>query len=359
MENFKKSAIIVSYKNKGYIEYNTRKLIEMGYEVVLAIDSPDEECLKLVERLSGEASVKKSISKDRRGKWKALNDAIKLCEGDVVLFLDSDTKIIDFEFEDLDYDLVEIRKEINSESVFHRIVNIDYFNMYVTSKIAEKFGYCLSINGSAFLIKKSAIEQLGGFRNRINEDTDLGCRAGIKGLRYAVRGKAVTEPPADIREWLMQRERWSIGGAQVLIENLRRILCKPKLWLPYTFTFYPALIGLILHFLIPNNLVLKLLYFILPFLLILPPKVLSLILLLLFEFQTVSNILSLLMPFVLWSVTMGVLSKISKFKIDLVLLPAYYFIYAPLWLMLGISALARLIHHRLTRRDIVLRDWKV
>ncbi|HID42968.1 MAG TPA: glycosyltransferase [Archaeoglobaceae archaeon] len=40
-------------------------------------------------------NLRATISEKRRGKWKALNDAISMANGDYILFLDSDTKIVD------------------------------------------------------------------------------------------------------------------------------------------------------------------------------------------------------------------------------------------------------------------------
>jgi len=219
----KKSAIIVSYRDSSYIEENVKKLISDGFEIIIAVDEPNEEILRIIK----EYNLKHTVSNKRRGKWRALNDAVALAEGYHILFIDSDTKILRLDC-NYDFDAVDIVKEIEGSSLLERLVNIEYFNMFLTAKIASRFGTCLSLNGAAFGIKKDVLLNLGGFRKRINEDTDLGVRLGLKGYRFGVRGKATTKAPTTFKSCFSQRERWSLGGAEVVIEHIGSILKKTK-----------------------------------------------------------------------------------------------------------------------------------
>ncbi len=147
--------------------------------------------------------LKASISDKRRGKWLALNDAAKLASGDVILFLDSDTRIVELSSAD-GCDVIELRKEVEGDKLIERLVNVDYLIMSVVAKIAAKLGRCPGVSGSAFIIK-DVFEAVGGFRR--SEDTDLGIRLGFAGYKYEIRGKAITRAPSSFSEWLVQRER--------------------------------------------------------------------------------------------------------------------------------------------------------
>ncbi len=349
-----RSAVIVAYKNGEFIEDNLRFLIKNGYEVVLAVDDPDDDLRTVIDKYG----VKATVSRVRRGKWRALNDALKLVSGETILFLDSDTKIIELA-ETNGKDAVEIRKEVMANSVLERLVGIDYFVMFLTSKLAEKFNSCLSLNGAALVIKRRVLEELGGFRRRINEDTDLGVRLGLKGFKVGVGGRAVTKAPSSFREWFSQRERWSLGGAEAIIENFFKIVKRPRLWIPYLFLFYPAFVGMLFEFLLPDDLVIKLLYLLIPLMVFLSPKLLSIAMLTIFEIHTLKNILAALVSFLIWFLTISVLSRILDYKIDIKLLPLYYFFYSPLWTMICIVAFFRVLISRITGRRISVRGWKV
>ncbi len=205
----KKSTVLIAYREPGFIEENVKKLMDRGFEIIIAADEPNDEILRIIR----EYGLKTTIS-DKRRKWRALNDAVAIAEGDYIIFVDSDTRIAELEgFEE--FDAVEIRKEINASSLIERLANIEYFNMFLTAKIASKLGSCLSLNGAAFGIKKDILLKLGGFRRCINEDTELGVRLGLNGYRVGVYGRAITKSPSSFKDWLVQRERWSLGGAEV------------------------------------------------------------------------------------------------------------------------------------------------
>ncbi|RLI74798.1 glycosyltransferase family 2 protein [Archaeoglobales archaeon] len=349
-----KSAVLITHRELGFIEENVKKLMKEGFEIIIAMDEPNDELLRIVRRYT----LKATISDKRRGKWKALNDAVALSSGDYILFLDSDTRIVELGNSE-EFDAVEIRKEVNASSLMEKLINIDYFNMFLTAKLTSKLNSCLSLNGAAFVIKKDVLLKLGGFRRRINEDTDLGVRVGLNGYKVGVCGRAITKAPSSFRDWFVQRERWSLGGAEVVVENFWSILKRPKLWVPYLFSFYPAIIGLILGLVLPDSVIFKALYFILPFMLFIPSKFVSLALLTVFEMHTLKNLFVIAISFIVWALAMFVPSKKNRYGIEFKLLPLYYFIYSPLWTMLCIVALAKVSVLRLMDKDLKVKGWVV
>ncbi|AGK62019.1 Glycosyltransferase, probably involved in cell wall biogenesis [Archaeoglobus sulfaticallidus PM70-1] len=348
------SVIITAYKNAGYIEENIKKL-NHNAEIIIAADEPDSEIKEIVDKYN----LKHTFSNKRRGKWRALNDALKLVEGDKILFLDSDTRIVDFDPEILDhYSVVEIRKEINSSTLMERLVNIDYFNMFLTAKLSSKLGTCLGLNGSAFLIRKDVIEKFR-FRRRIVEDADLGVRVGIAGESFFVDGRALTKAPNSLKKWLIQRERWALGGAEIVMEFLWDLIKKPVNILPVLFLFYPAIIGFLLDLILPDYLLLKAMYLILPPIHHLPVNIVSLTLLAIFSMLSFRNLVASLTSFAVWALAMILLSLTTNYRIEFRLLPIYYFFYSPLWAMICFVTLLRAISWKVLGWEIELRDWVV
>ncbi len=349
-----KSAIITAYREPGFVEENIKFFRNKGYEVIVAADEPNDELASIIDKYG----VKASVSEKRRGKWLALNDAAKLAEGEVLFFVDSDTKV--WELSGIDgCDVVELRKEVKGSSLLEKLVNIDYFMMYLVSKLAAKLKTCIGINGSAFLIKRSVFNAVGGFRRKINEDTDLGVRLGLAGFKYGLFGKAITKAPDNWKSWLSQRERWSAGGAEILMENFREIITKPKLWLPYVILFYPAIVGMILSMLLPDNIVIKFFYLLLPLLVFISPKLASIVIMAIYEINAVRNLLILLASFVAWAVVMIALSKKFDYEIEAKVLPIYYFFYSPLWTFVSIITFAKVLVYKRLGKEIKLDDWKV
>lgn len=351
-----KSAILVAYRNPGFIEENIKKLKEMGFEIIIAADEPDEELSRIIE----EYRLKASVSKKRRGKWKALNDAVELANGQYLFFIDSDTRIscdlsnAEKLFEE--YDAIEIRKEVDASSTIEKLVNIDYLNMYVVAVLASKLGTSLGLNGAAFGIKKDVLLKVGGFKRKINEDTDLGLRLGVKGYRVGVWGKAITRAPSSLREWFSQRERWATGGSDVFIDNLGSIIRKPVLWLPALVLLFPAIIGLIINMILPSSIFLKAMY-LLSLLPSIPSNVLAAVLFILYQGHILKNFVAVFLSFLIWAFAIVVISQKTAWRIDYKLLPIYYFIYSPFWMMFCLIALIRVTTARLMGKEIRVKGW--
>lgn len=185
------SVIMTAYRTKGLIQENLERLRGFGdLEIIIAADEPDEELLNLIR----EKGLKASISSERRGKWRALNDAVRLASSPYILFLDSDTLIESLPENFTEFDAMEIRKEVFQDGFWSWLVNIDYMNMFMVAKLAEKLRGCLGLNGTAFIVRKEVIQELRGFNSTVTEDAELGVRIAFNGYRFGT-ALAVTKAP--------------------------------------------------------------------------------------------------------------------------------------------------------------------
>ena len=346
------SAVVTAYRNPENLFEIVDMLTQMGYEVVVSADClSDEHIVELEKR-----NVKLTLSNRRRGKWKALNDALEFVTGDHVLFVDSDTKLVDVP--DPHADIVELTKEVRGKSLVERLVAVDYLLMNLSARVSPRILGFGMVNGSAFMSRTEVARKIR-FRPRIIEDADFGFRAGFSGYRMVVGGRAITDAPSSLREWFRQRERWALGGAELFVEFLPRFVRMPKILIPTLILYYPALIGFMLAMLLPDSIAIKILYFILPLLLSLPVKAVAIFMLLVFEFHLLRNILAMLLSFALWSGFVLFIAKRYRFEIDARILPVYYFLYSPLWTMVNVAMLFRFLVLRLVGKEVSAEGWKV
>ncbi len=356
------SVIIAAYRTKGLIEENLERLKDFGdpgdFEVIIAADEPDEELLSLI----AEKGLKASISSTRRGKWRALNDAVKLANHPYILFLDSDTLIESLPENYEEFDAVEIRKEVFRDGFWSWLVNIDYMNMFMAAKLAEKLKGCLGLNGAAFIVRKDVIQELGGFNSTVTEDAELGVRMAFNGYRFGTGGKALTKAP-DFAGWLRQRKRWAAGGAEIVLNYFWNFLKKPLLTLPALILIFPALIGLIINLILPDNLGLKLAYLLVPLIYFLPTIFSTFILIAIHHLYSLQNFLQLAFTFIAWCTFMAIAARKLRWGVNLpvllAMLPFYFLIYSPLWTMLSLTTFLRVLVMRLIGKRYVPEDWAV
>lgn len=83
------SVIMAAYKGPGYIEENVRKF--PNDEIIIAADQPEPDLVSIIEK----HNLKATISTERRGKANSLNDAVQLANGEYLIFIDSDTRIVE------------------------------------------------------------------------------------------------------------------------------------------------------------------------------------------------------------------------------------------------------------------------
>lgn len=87
------------------------------------------------------------------------------------------------------------------------------------------------IPGTNYIIKKSALEEAGGFTHEaLTEDTDLSFklyRLGYK-IAYEVRSEAYQQEPETLKVFHKQRKRWAKGNIDVLIRNLKYFFKGPS-----------------------------------------------------------------------------------------------------------------------------------
>ncbi|MFP3131936.1 MAG: glycosyltransferase family 2 protein [Candidatus Nanopusillus sp.] len=228
------SIIFPIYKKSKYLETNIQKILKDPYpnnlkEIIISIDSPEDDFLnKLMELKNKYRNITLVISKDRRGKVSATNDAVKISSGEILFFFDSDT-IIDYInikgiVEELkEYDIIEFYKEIIRKGWLGYLMFIEFSSYFdIIDPILNKTKKPLFLNGSGFATKKSVWNDVGGYSRVYVEDVDFAMKAGKKGYKYYMSKdiKLLIEPLKGLRQWIEQRKRWSFGLIEVILNHL-------------------------------------------------------------------------------------------------------------------------------------------
>jgi cellulose synthase/poly-beta-1,6-N-acetylglucosamine synthase-like glycosyltransferase len=94
-------------------------------------------------------------------------------------------------------------------------------------------GLFFNFNGTAGLLRKSMIEDAGGWQHdTLTEDSDLSYRAQLKGWRfvYCPEVECPSELPFDLHGFQVQQTRWSKGLTQCAIKLLPMILRSNQPW---------------------------------------------------------------------------------------------------------------------------------
>ncbi|MFZ8801320.1 MAG: glycosyltransferase [Candidatus Nanopusillus sp.] len=230
----KVSIIFPIYKRSKYLENNIQKILEDPYpndlkEIIISIDSPEDDFLnKLLELKNKYKNIILIISKDRRGKVSATNDAVKISSGEILFFFDADI-IIDYIninriVEELkEYDIVEFYKEVIKKGWLGYLMFIEFSSYFdIINPMLNKTKKPLFLNGSGFATKKSVWNAVDGYSKVYVEDVDFAMKAGKEGYTYRMSKdvKILIEPLKNLRQWIEQRKRWSFGLIEVMLNHL-------------------------------------------------------------------------------------------------------------------------------------------
>ncbi len=365
------SVIIPSYKDVKLLPKTLEKLLENSYssrEIIVVMDEPTEESLKSLEKYDGKIEL--IINEKRMGKVGAYEKALKRAKGEYLIFLDDDVEVVDGDFikrvvEGLrEADIVDIRKEIKRKTILSRLVYYDYIAMNFVNYLFYKWlGRCVGINGAAFALRRSSLEKIGGFKHTVSEDLDLGVRAYIHGLKFLFlkNPKVLNDAPSSWRSWFKQRKRWAIGAGlwiksyfNTLIHILKNNV---KLSLFAIFTIFPNLLVFIISLFLEENLFYKLAILFLFYLSSYLPVLLPLFTLISYSlaFLPVKTMVVATIGFVFYSAIYCFASRKLGHKFNILEFAVYYFVYSPIWLLIFLIGLFRV----LVLKKTTVEDWVV
>lgn len=367
------SIVIPSYKGGSRLLRLVESLLRCEGELadlVIVVDEPEEGTVEELSRLCAKRRCKLVVRRSRSGKVSALNEALALVNGNVVLFLDDDVVVEDPLFlkkvvkEMEDCDIADIKKVVVGKGLLAGLVYMEYAGYNFASKLMAKLsGRTIAINGAAFAAKREALQALGGFRRRYSEDFDFALRAFLLGLRfkYIDSTYVLNYAPSSWGRWMKQRKRWATALALWLRENWRVLLSAvrrmPHVLIPGLVVSLPSLLTTGLALALYNLAYAKAAYAILvPLASLLReaiPFAVFFTVTLHVAYATTTLALALMV------MALGLLhvavSRYVRMKSRALLLPIYLLFYQPLWLTVLLAGLIRV----LLLGDEKVDDWVV
>jgi poly-beta-1,6-N-acetyl-D-glucosamine synthase len=360
------SVLIPVFRESEQLPNLLRELVaqEISKEIIVTIDEPSEGFLEKVKSFDG---VNFIVNEKRIGKANALNDAVKIASGKILLFLDADIEVADTHFlkkiveEMQTADVLDIKKKVEKTSFLSKMAYYEYFTFNVGSWITAKcLGKCPAANGAAFAVKSEVFRNLGGFHKVVAEDIDIATRAFLADCSFAYTKEVEVKNVvySNWRSWYRQRKRWAIGQALWLKDFykplFRKCVGKPQVFLPALFVLYPPLISMSLTFLLPSTWVSDSL---LVFSMFLSTRFNTILPVFLFSLTIADILKMLIISLASFAITAVIFFKLSKklgFEMKLHELFVYYFFYSVLWLAVIFIGYVQVIAFR----KRVAPDWK-
>jgi len=208
------------------------------YEIIIGDDSNNKEVSAMIDDF---AKKHKNVKVTRRGSNKGfkagnLNHMLKFSKGEIIVIFDSD-------FTPSEKFLKEIVQPFADKSVGYVQAKWGYANrnQNVITKLATSilmvYHHLLaSINqnlnvallfGSGEAVRKSAIEELGGWKEgSLTEDVEFSIRALKKGYKavYLSEIEVEGEVPFTVRGFAKQQRRWAYGNTKAFLDHSKAIL---------------------------------------------------------------------------------------------------------------------------------------
>ena len=237
------SVIIPTHGGLQRIPDTLRRLSFHGrWELIVAGDGLSPEDVSFL-RSQG---VRLCTSRRRRGKVVALNEAVGLSSGELLVFIDADTvpeegflEKVWAAYREKGFDMAAVKLGVSGRSFLERVVDVEYMFINLEMALGNLIKQPVPTIGAVIIMTRQLFDRLGGFRRTIVEDLDIGIRANVAGARfcYLKNVHAETAAPSSLKGWFVQRKRWMRGGQESLFkENTRSVLKK----FPISFAAFSA-----------------------------------------------------------------------------------------------------------------------
>ncbi len=225
------SVLIPAFNEARVIEASVQRVLQscdVGLEVIVIDDGSKDETSGIVSRAFGSDPRVQLLTLENGGKARALNKALKLAKGEIIIALDADTQ---FEtdtiaklarwFVDPKIGAVAGNAKVGNR---HNLVTRWQAIEYVTAQNLERralsqFDAIMVVPGAVGAWRRSALREVGDYpTDTLAEDQDLTIAIQRKGWRigYDVDAVAWTEAPESFSALSKQRFRWAFGTLQCL-----------------------------------------------------------------------------------------------------------------------------------------------
>lgn len=240
------SIIIPAHNEEHVIGALLQKMTELNYpqpklEILAIDDASTDKTGMIADKYAKRYSQIKVLHRSREiggcGKPAALNQAIKMATGEILIVFDADyiphpdvvSRLVE-PFVNPDVGAVQGRPIVlnEPENIVTRLISLERIGGYkIDEQARDMLGLIPQFGGTVGGLRKSLVMEVGGFDEAmITEDTDLTFTIALAGyrIRYADYAECYEEAVASWQAYWRQRQRWAKGHMQVCLKYWLKVL---------------------------------------------------------------------------------------------------------------------------------------
>jgi biofilm PGA synthesis N-glycosyltransferase PgaC len=225
------SILIAAYDEQATIAGTLDAILRLAYpkfEVIVVNDGSLDHTAAIVGQYLSRGPVRLLNKEVNEGKAMALNDALPLCRGEILLVLDADISVTPDLLRWLVPHFLGTRVATvtgnprvgNRKTLLQTLQAIEFSSIISMQKRAQRiWGRVTTISGAVAAFRRTALLDVGGFSPFMaTEDIEITWRLQKKfwDVRYEPRAIVWMQAPPTLAEFWKQRRRWARGLAQVL-----------------------------------------------------------------------------------------------------------------------------------------------
>lgn len=220
--------IFISAHNEETVIGSTiEHLLTLTYpklQIFIINDRSQDRTQEIIAQYSNKITVLNRHPESFPGKAAALNDALKISNGEVICVLDADARIDNnFLFDIVQYlqdplvGAVQAQKVImNPELSYLTRCQAHEYNMDTYLQMGrDSIRGAVELRGNGELIKRRSLEDVGGWNEEtITDDLDLSTSLHVNGwdIRFSPETKVYEQAVTTIDSFIKQRRRWAEGS---------------------------------------------------------------------------------------------------------------------------------------------------
>lgn len=204
-----------------------------AYEIIIVNDGSRDGTAAAVQPFLADPRVRLVDKKVNEGKAMALNDAVPICRGEIIVYLDSDIVATPLLLHAFVPHFLSPRvaavtgnpRVLNRGSLLRDLQTLEFASIISVQRRAQRiWGRVLTVSGAVFAIRRTALIQVGLFDPAMaTEDIDITWKLqrALWDVRYEPSAVVWMHVPPNLIELWKQRRRWARGLAQVLKRHWR------------------------------------------------------------------------------------------------------------------------------------------
>ncbi len=227
------SVLIPAWNEETGIRATIESVIKTKYphlQIIVINDGSTDKTDEIVKKFIGTYEKKSAqhkaslcyINIPNGGKARALNTALKVAHGEIIVTIDSDSVMDKNAIKNLvkhygDPNVASVSGNVvigNRTKPIGLIQQLEYIYGFYFKRADSILNAVYIVGGAAASYRKNIITKIGGFdENSLTEDIDLSTRIQDHGyyVRYAADAIVYTEGPSDFTGLFQQRLRWKYG----------------------------------------------------------------------------------------------------------------------------------------------------